>query len=118
MKMKQLIRGLLEIVIFNTKRPDIAFIVQQLSQFIYKTLQVHHSKAIRVLQYLKGALANGLSYSFSSTLKFSSFTDSDWASWHATRKSVTGYCLSWHISTILEIQKEIQYLNVKFRSRI
>jgi hypothetical protein len=77
----------------TTTTPDIAFIVQQLSQFISKPLQVHHSATIRVLKYLKGALAKGLFYSFSSTLKFSGFTDSDWASCHATRRSMTGYCV-------------------------
>ncbi|XP_050914708.1 uncharacterized mitochondrial protein AtMg00810-like [Lathyrus oleraceus] len=82
-----------KLLYLTTTRPDIAFIVQHLSRFISKPLQVHHSAAIRVLKYLKGALAKGLFYSFSSTLKFSGFTDSDWASCPATRRSVTGYCV-------------------------
>ncbi|XP_050914709.1 uncharacterized mitochondrial protein AtMg00810-like [Lathyrus oleraceus] len=108
-----------KLLYLTTTRPNIAFIVQQFSQFISKPLQVHHSTAIRVLKYLKGALAKGLFYSFSSTLKFSGFTDSDWASCHATRRSVTGYCvflgtslMSWKSkkkSTVSRSSSEAEY---------
>jgi len=74
-------------------RPDIAFAVQQLSQFVSKPREVHFQAATRILKYLKNSPAKGLFYSSSSPVKLAGFADSDWASCPTTRRSVSGFCV-------------------------
>ncbi|KAK2391726.1 putative mitochondrial protein [Trifolium repens] len=103
----------------TTTRPDIAFAVQQLSQYISKPRVVHFNAAIRLLQYLKFAPAKGLFYSASTNLRLSGFADSDWAACSVSRKSVTGYAvflgtslLSWKSkrqSTVSRSSSEAEY---------
>jgi hypothetical protein len=50
-------------------RPDIAFAVQQLSQFVSKPLEVHFQAATKILKYLKNSPSKGLFYSSSSPIK-------------------------------------------------
>jgi hypothetical protein len=71
-------------------RPDISFYVQHLSQFVSKPLVPHYTAALRIL---KSALATGIIFSASSSLKLSGFADSDWARFPETRKSITGFCV-------------------------
>ncbi|WVZ13411.1 hypothetical protein V8G54_010977 [Vigna mungo] len=59
-------------------RPDISFVVQQVSQFMSKPRQSHLHAAFRILKYLKGCPA---------------FSDSDWVTCSLTRKSIMGYCV-------------------------
>jgi hypothetical protein len=61
----------------TTTRLDIAFSVQQLSQYVSKPLESHFQAATRVLRYLKTAPAQGLFFSASSSLQLSGFSDSD-----------------------------------------
>lgn len=77
----------------TTTRPDIAYVVQQLSQFVSKPLISHFAAAICVLKYLKSAPAQCLFFSASTLLNLSGFVDSDWAYCPNTRKSITGYCV-------------------------
>lgn len=108
-----------QLLYLTTTRPDLAFIVQQLSQFVSQPWQVHHLAALRVLKYLKYVPAKGLFYSSSSPLKLSGFADSDWACFPTTRRSVSGYCvflgtslLSWKSkkqSTVSRSSSEAEY---------
>ncbi|XP_016707825.1 uncharacterized mitochondrial protein AtMg00810-like [Gossypium hirsutum] len=74
-------------------RPDIAFAIQLLSQFLDQPTVAHLQAAHRVLRYLKGCLDFGLFFSASSSPILKAFSDSDWAGCPLTRRSVTGYCL-------------------------
>ncbi|XP_019190294.1 PREDICTED: uncharacterized protein LOC109184712 [Ipomoea nil] len=74
-------------------RPDIAYTVQQLSQYIDAPTDSHLSAAHRVLRYIKSSLGQGLFYPKGVDLQLNVFSDSDWASCVDTRKSITGYCI-------------------------
>ncbi|XP_031127558.1 uncharacterized protein LOC116029651 [Ipomoea triloba] len=74
-------------------RPDIAYAVQQLSQFVDTPTDEHLTAAHRVLLYIKKAPGQGLFYPKNGALQLNAFSDSDWASCSETRKSVTGFCV-------------------------
>ncbi|XP_061365655.1 uncharacterized mitochondrial protein AtMg00810-like [Gastrolobium bilobum] len=77
----------------TTTRPDLAYSVQQLSQYVSKPTEVHMAAALRVLRYIKGSPGTGLFFSSTSALSLSGFADSDWACCPDTRKSISGYCV-------------------------
>ncbi|XP_019459978.1 PREDICTED: uncharacterized protein LOC109359742 [Lupinus angustifolius] len=54
---------------------------------------VHHSTALKVLRYIKGAPSLGLFYPTDSPLQIKAYSDSDWVSCPDTRRSVTGFCI-------------------------
>ncbi|XP_061340363.1 uncharacterized mitochondrial protein AtMg00810-like [Gastrolobium bilobum] len=103
----------------TTTCPDIAFSVQQLSQFISCPTDVHFNAATRVLKYLKGAPAKGLFFSATNDLTLTGFADSDWACCPDTRPSITGFCtflgpslLSWKSkkqTTVSRSSSEAEY---------
>lgn len=86
-------------------RPDIAYPVQQLSQFLDCPTEEHVFAAYRVLRYIKGSIDHVLFYSSQSICKLTAFTnshssfqiqaylDADWATCPNTRHSITSYCI-------------------------
>ena len=74
-------------------RPDICYAVNRLSQFLSKPRHPHMVVALRVLQYIKGALGQGLFFSTNSDFQLKAFCDADWAGCPDTRRSLTGYCI-------------------------
>ncbi|KAM6542216.1 hypothetical protein CsatB_006663 [Cannabis sativa] len=74
-------------------RPDIAYSVNKLSQFLKKPTDVHWIAVKRILRYLKGTAHHGLHISPSHNLHLVGFSDADWACCPDDRKSVAGYCV-------------------------
>ncbi|KAJ8761663.1 hypothetical protein K2173_004439 [Erythroxylum novogranatense] len=74
-------------------RPDIAFPVQQLTQFTTSPIQQHWNTLVHTLRYLKGTANKCLFYPVQTDLSLLAFCDSDWASCNFTRKSLSGYCI-------------------------
>jgi len=72
-------------------RPDISFVVQQLSQFVSSLREPHMQQALRIIRYMKNALGYGLLYKSNTSFKIQAFSDSDWATCATTRRSVSGY---------------------------
>ncbi|GKC05102.1 ribonuclease H-like domain-containing protein, partial [Tanacetum coccineum] len=56
-------------------------------------LESHLYAALRVLRYIKGSLGSGIQINKNGNLKLRAYADSAWARCHATRKSVSGYCV-------------------------
>lgn len=74
-------------------RPDITFVVHQLSQFLSAPTDTHLQAAHKILRYLKNNPGQGLMYSANSELCLNVFADADWATCKETRRSITGFCV-------------------------
>ncbi|KAK2991670.1 hypothetical protein RJ640_028945 [Escallonia rubra] len=72
-------------------RPDIAFAVNKLAQFMHCATDVHWQAAKRLLRYLRGTSAMGLFITKHSSLQLQCFSDSDWAGCPDDRRSTGGY---------------------------
>ncbi|XP_040996230.1 uncharacterized mitochondrial protein AtMg00810-like [Juglans microcarpa x Juglans regia] len=71
-------------------RPDIAYAVNQLCQFMHSPREPHWIAAKRVLRYLKGTIDYSLYYS-AGDINLNAYCDSDWAGNPDDRRSTTGY---------------------------
>ncbi|CAN1266026.1 Retrovirus-related Pol polyprotein from transposon TNT 1-94 [Linum perenne] len=76
-----------------TTRPDIAFTVNYLSQFMSKPTDLHMKAALRVVRYIKTDPGFGLFFSSTSSMQLHAFSDSDWAGCPDSRRSTTGFCV-------------------------
>lgn len=75
--------------------PDIAYAVQQLSQFVDTYSTIHWNVALRLVQYLKGTRDLKLVLGRAEQgINLVGFTDSNWANCLDTRRSVGGYAWS------------------------
>lgn len=60
-------------------RPDIAYAVNKLSQFMHQPTDIHWQAAKRVLRYLAGTSSHGIFLRRDATLFLHAFSDADWA---------------------------------------
>lgn len=74
-------------------RPDIAFTVNKLSQFLQQPTDAHWLACKHLLRYLKGIHTLALNFTPSSSLSFSGFADADWASCPDDLRSTDGHCI-------------------------
>jgi hypothetical protein len=74
-------------------RPDIAFAVNQVCQFMHHP-QTSHLQAIkRIYRYVKGTIEHGLSFHSFAYYNLTAFSDLDWAGFLDDRRSTTGACI-------------------------
>ena len=71
-------------------RPDLAFSVHQLCQFMQFPTTTYLEAAKRVLKYVRGTLSHGIYFSLG-PLTLTAFTDVDWVGDPFDRKSTTGF---------------------------
>ncbi|GAV63635.1 hypothetical protein CFOL_v3_07153, partial [Cephalotus follicularis] len=74
-------------------RPDIAFPVSVVSQFLATPKITHRNAVIRILRYLKGNPVRGLAYRDYGHRRVEGFSDADWAGSPVDRRSITRYCV-------------------------
>ena len=100
-------------------RPDIAFTVNKLSQFMHKPTLLHWQLVKRLLRYFKHILTYGLQLFKSSCLDLQAFSDADWAGNKDDRRSTGNFCvflgknlISWSCrkqATIARYSTEAEY---------
>ncbi|GJY54101.1 putative RNA-directed DNA polymerase [Tanacetum coccineum] len=100
-----------KLIYLTTTRPDIAYTVSCLSQFMHNPLKSHLKTALKVIRYLKGSPGKGINVikGSASIIDLKAYSDADWeregrggqkfkkdADWAGcptTRRSTSGYCV-------------------------
>ena len=72
-------------------RPDLAFAVQHLSQFMQASRVPHYNALLHVLRYIRGQPDLGVLLHKDADCTLQAYCDSDWAACPHTRRSVSGY---------------------------
>jgi hypothetical protein len=74
-------------------RPDIAFTVNKVSQFMQDPRETHWSAVKRILRYLKATIDHTLCIHKRSFNEIIAYSNSDWAGCPDDRRSTSGYCV-------------------------
>ncbi|KAH9714416.1 retrovirus-related pol polyprotein from transposon RE1 [Citrus sinensis] len=74
-------------------RPEIAFVVSKLSQYVSSPTMQHLIACKRVLRYLKSTQDYELKFAHNGEMKITGFIDADWACDLDDRKSIGAYCI-------------------------
>jgi histone deacetylase 1/2 len=74
-------------------RPDIAFSVNKVCNFLHAPTTVHWISMKRILRYLQGTTSLGLRLSKSSSTSVSAFSDADWAGCPDDRRSTGDFAV-------------------------
>ncbi|KAI3739249.1 hypothetical protein L2E82_29648 [Cichorium intybus] len=72
-------------------RPDIAYAVGVVSQFMHEPQAAHMEAVIRIIRYLKGTSNHGVLFKSNGHLEIQAYTDADWAGDKRNRRSTSGY---------------------------
>lgn len=74
-------------------RPDIAFSVHILTQFMQHPTADHMEAAVKLLRYIRSNPGQGILLAASSAAELNAYCDSDWATCPMSRRSTTGFCM-------------------------
>lgn len=88
---RQLVGSLIYLTI---SRPDIAFAVGVVSQFMQNPRKPHLEAVRRILRYVRSTVDYGILYKAGVVPELVGFSDADWAGDPSTRRSTTGYTFS------------------------
>ncbi|VVA38603.1 PREDICTED: ribonuclease H domain-containing, partial [Prunus dulcis] len=80
--------GALQYLTFT--RPDLAYAVNTVCQFMTAPTDIHMTLVKRILRYVQGTLSYGLTFTSGSSVLVG-YSDADWAGDPNTRRSTTGY---------------------------
>jgi len=81
-----------KLIYLSHTRPDIAFVVSLVSQFMHSPKEEHQEAVYRILRYLKSSPGKGLFFRKGQDKGNESFTDADWAGSTIDRRSTSRYC--------------------------
>ena len=82
-----------KLIYLTITRPDIAYAVSLVSQFMHAPIILHLSIVKRILRYLKGSIGRGIVMAKNGHTQITGYSDSDWVGNAIDRKSTTGYCM-------------------------
>ncbi|KAH9696050.1 retrovirus-related pol polyprotein from transposon RE1 [Citrus sinensis] len=74
-------------------RPELAFSVNKLSQYMFDPRQPHWTACKRIMRYLKNTMNMCLRFRKSEYFDITAYTDADWASDLDDKRSISGYCV-------------------------
>nr|XP_020185370.1 uncharacterized mitochondrial protein AtMg00810-like [Aegilops tauschii subsp. strangulata] len=74
-------------------RPDLQYAVQQVCLHMHAPRDTHWNLVKRILQYIRGTTALGLTLTASPSTDLVAYSDADWAGCPDTRRSTSGYCV-------------------------
>jgi hypothetical protein len=77
----------------SISRPDIAFPVNKVSQFMQDPRDSHWTTLKRILRYLKSTINHTFCIYKDSSTQLTAYSNSDWASCPDDRRSTSGYCV-------------------------
>ena len=80
------------LIYLTVTRLNISYVVHVVSQFMATPRSPHYAVVLRILQYLKGTIFDGLHFSSHSSLTLQAYSDADWAGDPTNRRSTTRYC--------------------------
>ena len=80
-----------KLIYLSHTRPDIAYAVSVISQFMHRPQMNHLEAALRVVRYLTGTFDHGIMFKKNGHLEIHGYTDADWAGNPIDRKSTSGY---------------------------
>ncbi|XP_022009488.1 uncharacterized mitochondrial protein AtMg00810-like [Helianthus annuus] len=80
-----------KLIYLSHTRPDIAYAVGVVSQFMHQPQVAHMEAAQRILRYLKGTACHGVLFKANGHLNVELYTDADWAGDKGNRRSTSGY---------------------------
>jgi histone deacetylase 1/2 len=74
-------------------RPDLAFSVNKVCQYLHAPTTEHWTAVKRILRYVKDTLKLGITFTKSSSTLLSAFSDADWAGDLDDRRSTGGFAI-------------------------
>ena len=80
------------LIYLSHTRPDIAFAVSVVSQYMHSPKESHLEAVYKILKYLQGSLRRGLFFKKSDSKKVEIYIDADWVGSANDIKSTIGYC--------------------------
>ncbi|KAK1414103.1 hypothetical protein QVD17_29844 [Tagetes erecta] len=80
-----------KLIYLSHTRPDIAYAVGVVSQFMHRPQVSHMEAALRIIRYLKGTPDHGVLFKANGHLETQVYTDADWAGDKGNRRSTSGY---------------------------
>ncbi|XP_016747283.1 uncharacterized mitochondrial protein AtMg00810-like [Gossypium hirsutum] len=83
--------GALQYVVIT--RPDSAFSINKVCQYMHKPLDTHFKVVKRILRHLQGTLEYGLQFTHNSKLLLESYSDESWGSDIDDHRSTSGFCV-------------------------
>ncbi|XP_047966014.1 uncharacterized mitochondrial protein AtMg00810-like [Salvia hispanica] len=80
-----------KLIYLSHTRPNIAYTVGIVSQFMHKPQKHHYEAALRIVKYLKGTVGHGIMFKKNEQRGIYGYTDADWASNPIDRRSTACY---------------------------
>ena len=82
-----------KLIYLTITRPDIAYSVSIVSQFMHAPTLIHLGIVKRLFRYLKGSIGRGILFKNNGGTDIVGYVDVDWAGNALDRKSTTGFCV-------------------------